>query len=233
MFTAFHPQTDEQTEKINQTLEQYLRYYVNYKQDNWVALLLIAQYAYNSAYNKRVKMSPFEANYGFGLTMIFTKLVRRTSETAVKNAESMVMLQQNLRDDIDFIHARTAAYNKKRSEGPTFKGGDKVYLLTKNIQTKRPSKKLDWKKVRPFRIRKVKRPVNYELYLPKTMKIHPVFHISMLEPAPGGTPDVPTMPIEVEGSPEYEVEEILDSQVIRGKIRYLVKWLGYPDSENS
>ena len=65
--TAFHPQTDRQTEQLNQTLEQYLRCYINYQQDNWVSLLPLAQFAYNSATTETTKISPFFANYGFQL----------------------------------------------------------------------------------------------------------------------------------------------------------------------
>jgi hypothetical protein len=72
--------------------------------------------------------------------------------------------------------------------GPTFQEGDKVYLLRKNFKTQRPSDKLDFKKLGPFAIKKVIEPVNYELKLPKTMEMHPVFHISLLEPAPENTP---------------------------------------------
>jgi len=58
-----------------------------------------------------------------------------------------------------------------------------VYLLTKNLKTRRLSKKLDYVKVSLFRIKKVKRPVSYELDLSKDAKVHPVFYISLLEPA--------------------------------------------------
>ncbi|KAL2004441.1 hypothetical protein VTN00DRAFT_6592 [Thermoascus crustaceus] len=63
--TTAHPQTDGQTEWMNQTLEQYLRCYINYQQDNWVELLPMAQFTYNSAKNKTTQESPFYANYGF------------------------------------------------------------------------------------------------------------------------------------------------------------------------
>ena len=79
---------------------------------------------------------------------------------------------------------------------PTLKEGGKVYLVRKNIKTKRPSDKLDNRKLGPFRIDKVVRPVNYRLKLLKTMNIHPVFHISLLEPAPEGAPNAPLTEIE-------------------------------------
>jgi hypothetical protein len=72
--------------------------------------------------------------------------------------------------------------------GPTLKEGDKVYLLQKNIITKRLSNKLDHKKLRLFKIAKIKSLVNYCLKLPKTIKIHPVFYVSLLELAPLGSP---------------------------------------------
>ncbi len=60
--TAFHPQTDGQTERVNQVLEQYLRSYCSYQQDDWAELLPLAEHAYNSAVSESTKMSPFEAN---------------------------------------------------------------------------------------------------------------------------------------------------------------------------
>jgi hypothetical protein len=86
-------------------------------------------------------------------------------------------------------------YNQKHSVGPTLKEGDKVYLLQKNIATKRLSNKLDHKKLGLFKIVKIKSLVNYCLKLPKTIKIHPVFYVSLLKPAPLGS--LPTPKTEV------------------------------------
>jgi hypothetical protein len=72
--------------------------------------------------------------------------------------------------------------------GPTLKEGDKVYLLQKNITTKQLSNKLDHKKLGLFKIAKIKSLVNYCLKLPKIIKIHLVFYMSLLEPAPPGSP---------------------------------------------
>ena len=62
---AFHPQTDGQTERVKQSLGQYLRQYCNYEQDNWYDLLPLAVYAYNNSDTMATQMSPFYANYGF------------------------------------------------------------------------------------------------------------------------------------------------------------------------
>ena len=63
--TAFHPQSDGQTERLTQTLEQYLRTFINYDQDDWNQLLPLAEYAYNNLVTAPTKMSPFYANYGY------------------------------------------------------------------------------------------------------------------------------------------------------------------------
>ena len=109
------------------------------------------------------------------------------AQGAKLRVEELLNLHEQLATDIKFIAQRTAIYyNQKHSVGPELKEGDKVYLLRKIVQTKRPSDKLDHKKLGPFRIDKKVGPVNYRLQLPKTMEIHPVFHMSLLEPAPPG-----------------------------------------------
>ena len=78
--------------------------------------------------------------------------------------------------------------NNKRIEGPILKEGDKVYLVRRNIKSDKPSKKLDAVKLGPFRIKAKKGPVSYELELPKPMRVHPVFYVSLLELATQDTP---------------------------------------------
>jgi hypothetical protein len=234
--TAFHPQTDGQTERLNQTMETYLRCYVNYQQNNWVELLPLAQFAYNSADTETTKVSPFYANYGYNPEAYKTPLEQSANaHTAKVKVDRLKSLHQELAEDIRFFAQRSASYyNAKRSMEPTLKKGGKVYLLRKNIKTKRPSDKLDHKKLGPFEIAEVKGPVNYRLKLPKNMRIPDVFHISLLEPAPKGAPPAPNTEIQpVNPIAEYEVEEILDCQYVRGKVKYLIKWLGYPQSENT
>jgi hypothetical protein len=235
MSTAFHPQTDGQTERLNQTMEGYLRCYVNYQQTNWVGLLPMAQFAYNSATTETTKISPFYANYGYHPEAYKTPLQGRLAEDATVQVEQLKSLHQELATDIRFLSQRSASYyNKGRSMGPTLKKGDRVYLIRKNIKTARPSDKLDHKKLGPFKISEVKGPVNFKLELPKTMNIHPVFHISLLESAPKDAPRAPLTVIEpVNPETEYDIEGILDCKYIRGKLMYLIKWLDCPPSENS
>jgi hypothetical protein len=125
--------------------------------------------------------------------------------------------------------------NRKRLRGPILEGGDKVYLLRRNIKSKKPSKKLDAVKLGPFKIRRQKGPVSYELELPKRMRIHPVFHISLLEPA---APDAMLQEDVQDIDPEiqeliYQVERILRERTVRNQKQYLVRWEGYDHTEDS
>lgn len=108
-----------------------------------------------------------------------------------------------------------------------------MYLLTRNLRTRRPTKKLDKVKVGPFFISKQISPVNFRLELPKDAKIHPVFHISLLEPADAKTPVQEDFYYQADGNNKWEVQKILRKRQGQLGNEYLVKWLGYPDSENT
>lgn len=224
MSTAYHPQTDGQTERTNQTLETYLRHYVNANQDNWATLLPVAQIALNDLPSDTTKVTPFFANHGRNIALPGRP---RENHPAAHDAMALTAkIIQNITSMHKRVEGTTKQQNKKE---PQLKKGDKVYLLTKNLKTKKPSKKLDRVKVGPFLIAAVIGPVNYKLELPKGTRIHPVFHISLLELANQTTP-VQTTPLGLEPEEElYEVEKILKQQ---GQ-RYLVKWKGYPESENT
>ena len=187
--TAFHPETDGQTERANQTLEQYLRHYVNNTQNNWAQLLPMAQLAINNGYQQTIGMSPAMANFGKEMNTFATLIGLLNNDKAKVMTEEIKSVQKFIQEKIHTSHENSAKYiNKKRKMAPQLKEGDKVYLLTKNLKAKRPSKKLDHQKVGPFFVKTVKGSVNYELELPPDTRIHPVFHISLLEPADLKTP---------------------------------------------
>jgi len=199
-------------------------------------LLPTAQFAYNSAESDTTKVSPFFANYEFNPTAYGTPIPQEANANfAMVLVDRIKSLHKELSLDIKFISQQSAHYhNQKRNMESTLKKEDKVYLLHRNIKTKQLSDKLDYKKLRPFKIKKVLGPVNYRLSLPKTMNIHPIFHISLLKPAPSGAPETPITEINpVNPNAEYEVKTILDCQYIRKKVKYLIKWKDYPHSENT
>ncbi len=106
-----------------------------------------------------------------------------------------------------------------------------------NLKTHQPSDKFDYHRLGPFRVSKQVNEVAYRLDLPSSMKIHPMFHVSLLEPyrestIPGRLP-APPPPIEINGEEEFEVSKIIDSRINRKKLEYLVHWQGYEVSERT
>ena len=229
--TAYHPQTDGQTERKNQDLEIYLRMFVTDQQNNWVSLLPIAEIALNNRTTEATGLSPAMANYGRNLAISRERMqTTENSENALQLAQNIQKITANIGEKIAKRNQHiTTRENKKRIDGPQLKKGDKVYLRTKNLKSKKPSKKLDSVKVGPFIIKEVKGPVTYELQLPKDARVHPVFHVSMLEPADPKTPIQETFHFVPEEEITYEIEKILNER----NNQYLIKWKGYPDSENT
>jgi transposase InsO family protein len=230
MSTAYHPETDGQTERTNQTLEQYLRHYVNQKQNNWVQLLPMAQLALNDKISETTGLTPFFANYGRHPELFRAPRPNPSAEKALIEASQLKETQETIAENIEEKNEKTRKQqDRKRKKGPQLKKGDKVYLKTKNLRTKKASKKLDHVKVGPFLVKEVKGPNTIELELPKDTRIHPVFHISLLEPADPETPLQETFQCEPEDGDTYEVEAIVGEQ----DGQFLVKWKGYPDTENT
>src|SRR5450755_3920041 len=236
MSTGYHPQTDGQTERLNQTLEQYLRHYVNYQQDDWVVLLPTAQLAYNLTSTSTTGISPFFANYGYNPSAsLKARGMVKVAEKAKVTVEKLKDLYQELTRDIEWISLRFSLYyNSKRLEGPRLREGDQVYLLRRNVKTVRPSDKLDHKKLGPFKIIRNIKDISFELQFPPTMRIYPVFHILFLESADPNIPQGPAPEIHPDSQEfEDEVEKILDVRKSKGRLQWLVKWLGYGNEHNT
>ena len=121
---------------------------------------------------------------------------------------------------------------------PKFQKGDMVWLEGCNLRVDQPTIKLAAKRHGPFRVAQVMSPVNYRLELPTQWHIHPVFHVDLLtrynETPMHGTNYQRPPPELIDGEEEYEIEKVIASRRFgRGrKLQYLVKWKGYPDSDN-
>jgi hypothetical protein len=239
--SGYHPEGDGQTERVNQTLEQYLRVYTNYQQDNWSQLLPLAEFAYNNSPNATTGISPFFANKGYHPNISVHPERDLTSARTRDLAVDLDELHRELRIEIAEAQKRYQHYaDKKRSPAPDFKVGDKVFLNSKNVKTTRPAKKLAEKNLGPYEIIDQPGTLSFTLRLPKSMRaLHPVFHVSQLEPAPSNTipnrVQPPPPPVEIDGESEYEISEILDSKIDNRrrqcKLLYLVRWEGYQGTD--
>jgi len=128
--------------------------------------------------------------------------------------------------------------NKAQHPDLVLNPGDKVWLRQKNIRTTRPSNKLDHKLISPYPVLEKVGSRAYKLDLPATVKIHPVFHISLLEPTASTEPipghqQPPPPPVIIQEQQECEVEKILDSRRHRKQIQYQVKWAGFHDPDRT
>ena len=243
--TAYHPQSDGQTERTNQTLEQYLRTYCGFHQDDWSQLLPLAEFTYNNAQSASTGMSPFFANYGYHPRATLRVRTRETGAHDNPGAETLVerlrKAHAELRSALEQAQrAYKRNYDRKAQPAPPFKLGDLVWLNRKNINTTRPSQKFDAKRLGPFKIIKIvgDSKAAFELELPPQWRIHPVFHVSLLDlyrpnSIEGRRQPTPPPPEVVDGELEYEVSEVLDSKIARGKLLYLVDWKGYGPEERT
>ena len=237
--TAYHPQTDGQTERVNQEIEQYLRLFVNHRQDDWAEWLPLAEFCQNNRVHASTRQTPFMLNSGKHPRLGVEPL--RESQHA--SVDDFVQRMQTARQEAEAALQQAADdmaryYDQQRGTAVNYKVGDQVWLDGKNIQTTRPSKKLSDKRYGPFEITKVVSQNVYKLQLPPSMKLHPVFHTVKLHPyfpdtIPGRRPPTRLPPV-VEGDmPEWEVEYIKDSRLRGRSLQYLVKWKGYPHEEST
>jgi hypothetical protein len=238
--SGYHPEGDGQTERTNQTLEQYLRVYCNYQQDNWSELLPLAEFAYNNAPSATTGVSPFFANKGYHPNVTVHPERELTSSRARDYAVDLDSLHTFLREEMKEAQQRyQGPADAKRSPPPDFQIGDLVYVKAKYFRSTRPSKKLSEKNLGPYPIIARVGSLSFTIRLPDAMKsVHPVFHVSQLEPAtPNTIPNrvqPPPPPVEIDGEPEYEIEQILDSKLDyrrRCPLQYLVKWAGYEGTD--
>jgi len=133
--TAFHPQTDGQTERVNQELEQYLRIFIDHRQEQWPEWLGMAEFAYNNKVHSSTRMSPFKANYGQDPRMGFEGRKKRRYAGAEKFIEKMKEIQEEAKAVLEKAQADMKKYaNKKRSDVEEYKVGDLVMLSTKDLK---------------------------------------------------------------------------------------------------
>ncbi len=231
--TAYHPRADGQSECTNQWLEQYLQFWVDEWQDNWHAYLPLAEFVHNNWPNKTTGQFPFFILYGFNPHADWMDKPSPIPQVALR-LDQFKMARQRAQE----LMIKAQQSWVKHKDTPKYQNRDLVWLEGCHLHTNQPTAKLAPKRHGPFLIIQVMSPVNYQLKLPTQWSIHDVFHIDLLTPYQetelhGSNYSRPA-PDLIDNEEEYEVEKILDSwQFGRGcKKQYLIKWKGYPDSDN-
>ena len=208
--TAYHPQTDRTTERVNQEIEAYLSIYCMSHPEDWLIAIHTLEFTHNNRRHTDRQSTPFELMFGNSPVAI----PHTFKNTKFPNLEDKMKTLQKNREEALAAHelARTRMIEQGKSNFTLFKQGDKVWLDTRNIKMNY-HKKIRPKREGPFEITKVIGPVTYRLKLPTAWKIHPVFHATLLRQYketdvyganfPWPPPDV------IEGEETYEVERIL------------------------
>ena len=178
---AYHPETDRQTERTNQELEQYLKMYVNHRQNNWAEWLAMAEFTFNNKVHTATKMSPFQVNYGREPRMDFDirkkgkndkaeEFVKEMKERHEEAKAALVKSQEEMKRQVD----------RSRKEAEEYRVGDKVLISTKNFPMelrKRAMKKLTEKFIGPYVVKKIVSENTVELELPAVLRIHLVVNV--------------------------------------------------------
>ncbi|KAJ1604034.1 hypothetical protein NDA14_005650 [Ustilago hordei] len=150
--TAYHPQTDGQTERVNQVIEQYLRMYCNYEQNDWANLLDTAAFVYNNTVHNSIGVSPFFACYGWN-PKAHPDIPQRLGvndpgrfEYLMDGKEHCKYLQEQIRE----AQRRSVDQYNRKHKDIEFKVGDMVYINRRNWKTQRPTPKLDTRFAGPY-----------------------------------------------------------------------------------
>ena len=165
--TAYHPQADGQTERVNQELEQYLRIFVNERQDDWDELLPMAEFQYNNHIHSSTQQTPFFLDSGRHPRMGFEPSPPSRLETVNEFTDRMQSALTEARSALAKAQDdMTRYYNRRREPAPEYTPGDKVYLDGSDIQTSRPSKKLAHRFLGPYVVERRVGLYAYRLRLP-------------------------------------------------------------------
>ena len=232
LLTAFHPQTDGQTERMNQKVEQYLRFFIEHRQKDWPEWLAMVEFAINNKVHTATRMLPFMANYRKELRMGGDIRRKGKVESAIEFAEKMKRVHEEAEAALRKTQEEMKRYaDRGRKEAENWKKGDRVLLSTKDLVFKeRPTKKLTERYVGPYAIEEVVSSNAVKLQLPSSMRIHPVVNISQIvryKEQMKGQKKEEGKPVEIEGVEEWEVEKILNKKKIRGVEKYLIQWKGF------
>ncbi|KAI2652428.1 Transposon Tf2-8 polyprotein [Labeo rohita] len=240
--SGYHPQTNGQTERKIQEVGRFLRTFCHGHQNSWSQFLGWAEYAQNSLRQPSTGLTSFQCVLGFQPPLFLCN----GEPSDVPALDYWFRESERVWDAAHHylqraVNRSKAITDRRRIPGPTFTPGQKVWLSTRDIRLRLPSKKLSPRFIGPFTILEQVNPVTYKLQLPPQYRIHPTFHVSLLkschEPLlpstePGQEEEIPP-PLVLEEGSIYSVKEILQSRRRGGRLEYLVDWEGYGPEERS
>ena len=211
MSTEYHPQTDGETERVNQELEIYFRMFCGNNPETWKKYIPIMEFCHNQRTHSTTQRSPFYLMMG-----IEPRDVPLAFEpTNIPSVEERLHNLKKVRDEAQAAQelARQKVAGRGRRGFTPFKQGDMVWLEGTNLKIGYASKKIAPKREGPFKITEVLGPITYKLKLPDQWKIHLVFHASLLTPfreteahGPNYTNPPPDL---IEDEEQYEIKAIL------------------------
>ena len=237
--TAYHPQTDGQSERTNQTVEIALRYCLSKPDSNWVESLPFISATMNNSINFSTGFAPNELLYGFKVNDNLGLL----EDLPAEDYDRLRTIKRDAADEaIAFANAMSKTRYDKKHTALYLKEGSYAYLKLHHGY-KIPgltNRKLSQQRAGPFKVLEKVGNLAYRLQLPSTMRIHPVISVAQLEPCPQGDPyhrPRPDNPGPVENEdpsyPAFEIERLLDRKIVRNLPQYLVKWKGWDHSWNA
>ncbi|CAJ0930603.1 unnamed protein product, partial [Ranitomeya imitator] len=179
--SAFHPQTNGQTERTNQTLETYLRCFVSADQDDWVTFLPLAEFALNNRASSATLVSPFFCNSGFHPHFSSGQVEPSDCPGVDMVVDRLHQIWSHVVDNLKLSQERAQQFaNRRRRVGPRLRVGDLVWLSSHFVPMKVSSPKFKPRFIGPYRILEILNPVSFRLDLPASFAIHNVFHRSLL-----------------------------------------------------
>ncbi|CAH9084460.1 unnamed protein product [Cuscuta epithymum] len=239
--TAYHPQTDGQTEVVNRCLETYLRCLTGRKPKQWSQWLHWAEYWYNTNYHIALKQTPYKALFGLDPPAIVKGDV---TLTAVEEVSRLTAQRNAMLEELKMNLARAQNLMKQQADkhrrNIQLEVGDQVYLKIQPYKlkslAKRVNQKLSPRYYGPFEIIEKINSVAFKLQLPDDSKIHPVFHVSLLKKVIAPTTQFQPLPKCLSEEMELQVipEAVMDSRVNQaGNVEVLIHWKNLPSFEDS
>jgi len=242
--TAYRPQTDGQTERVNQVVEDYLRHYTSDCMTDWDEHLAMAEFAHNNSLHSATGSTPFLLNYGvepltpasfLSPEQQLSKNFHFKSPAALSFTERMDLQLKQAKKFLQAAQQRDKAYADKKRKPIEFKEGEQVLLSTKNLRLHEGgSRKLLRRFIGPFTIAAKINDNAFKLHLPSDLKCHDVFNVCYLRKYYGRPGDsAPSKPVQVDGAAEWYINKIVEERTVsagRGRPRtkqYLVSWKGY------